>query len=303
MTHNGKQEITSESDISMIRSATSYRATTSDDSFTHNSGIVDSRSCDMAEEFFDSPLSSIQSDLVTSPITISGRGALISGMAVPSIDSDDEIVYEGEDIESGPEPPDSDYATNAPPKAFQKSILRMNDKNSSTIASESNMKRHSITESSDVIERTNMSYYSAVTEKPRRSKRFCCILMLISLVFIAAIIAIALTVPGDRSLSPQQLQVRDIAISISGQEAIDEKFSPQKKAFDWIVNDDKLFRNTKEVLNRDAVVQRYVLAVFYYATNGPLWNNHNWMKDSECGVWTGVTCNNENQLVSLYLGT
>jgi hypothetical protein len=69
-------------------------------------------------------VTSLHSDLQTPALMISDRGALTSGMAVPSMDSDDEIEFDGDDLENGPEPPDSDYASHVPPQLFTKTILQ-----------------------------------------------------------------------------------------------------------------------------------------------------------------------------------
>ena len=304
MTQRG--EITSSSDMSQIRSATSYRATTSDES-TRNSESIETRSSDSGEGFHDSAASSIQSDFLTPPLTISGRGALISGMAVPSIDSDEEVEFEGgNDVESGPEPPDSDFASHAPPKVFNKTLYPNQEKNLMAMAADSYMKRRSITESSDAREHINIEYSSAASEKPFRTNRFWCLLISMSCIFIGIVVAVSLLLSGKNtlsSLSSQQQEISEIAISVSGQESIDNVHSPQRKAYTWIVHDDKLFQNTKEPLIHDAVVQRYVLSVFYFATNGPLWVENNWLSESECNdAWTGIKCNSQNQVISLLLG-
>jgi hypothetical protein len=295
-------EFNSGSDMSQIRSATSYRATTSDES-THNRNIVETLSTDNDDEYQDNAVSSIQSDFLTPPLTISGRGALISGMAVPSIDSDDEIEFEGDDVESCPEPPDSDYASHAPPKVFQKSLQPKQDTSLMTMATDAYMKRRSVTESSDAAEQTNIEYSSAASEKPIRTKKFWCILISVSCLFIGIIIAVSMLVSGKDTFSSQQQEISEIAISISGQESIDDEYSPQRKAYMWIVYDDTLYQNENESLNRDAVIQRYVLSVFFYATNGPLWADNNWLSGSECaGAWTGIKCNSQDQVISLFLG-
>ena len=50
------------------------------------------------------------------------------------------------------------------------------------------------------------------------------------------------------------------------------------------------------------LIQRYILMLFYYSTNGPRWLiNSLWLSDeSEC-LWYGVTCNEYNIVVSLDL--
>jgi hypothetical protein len=292
------------SDISLIRSARSYRATTSESS--RNSGIMEVRTSDSEDEFDVSAVTaSIHSDLQTPPQMISGRGALISGMAVPSMDSDEEIQYDGDDLENGPAPPDSDYASHVPPQLFSKTIqLQKNEPNLASLAVDPYMKRHSVTETSDGLEQVNEDYSSVDSIKVRRSKRFWYCIIVTSLIFIGATIALAIVLSGsDEMLSPRQQEINDICVSISGQELIDDMYSPQRKAQKWIVYEDNEFKNSNEPLNRDAVVQRYVLAILYYATNGPLWTDNNWLKGGECrDEWTGIKCNNQNQILSLFLG-
>ena len=300
MTQRG--EFTSGSDMSQIRSATSYRATTSEES-VQNSNVMETPSIDEDEEYHDSTVSSIQSDFLTPPLTISGRGALISGMAVPSIDSDDEIEYEENDVESGPEPPDSDYASHAPPKVFQKTLQPKQSTNLMAMATDSYMKRRSVTESSDAPDQTNIEYSLRDREKPFRTRKFWCVLISVSCIFIGAIIAISMTVSGKETLSAQQQEISEIALSISGQQSIDDDYSPQRKAYMWIVYEDKRFQNENVPLDRDAVTQRYVLSVFYYATNGPLWAANNWLSGSECtDAWTGIKCDSHDRVLSLLFG-
>jgi hypothetical protein len=117
-----------------------------------------------------------------------------------------------------------------------------------------------------------------------------------------AVIAVAVAVSQSENLSSNQKEISDILISISGDEAISNKYSSQRKAYNWMVHNDKYFADS-ETLDRNAVVQRYVLAAFYYATNGPLWKANNWLKGGECSdEWTGLQCNNEGQVLSLSLG-
>jgi hypothetical protein len=274
------------------------------DEGTRNSISIEASSVDGEEEYHDSIVSSIQSDFQTPPLTISGRGALISGMAVPSIDSDEEVEFEGgDDVESGPEAPDSDYASHAPPKVFNKTLFPKQEKNLLAMAADSYMKRRSITESSDAPEQVNIEYSSAASEKPFRTRRFWCLMISMSCFFIGVIVLVSVLFSGGKTMSHQQQEISEIAISISGQESIDDEYSPQRKAYMWIVHDDNLFQNAEESLNRDAVIQRYVLSVFYFATNGPLWVENNWLRGDECtDVWTGIKCNSQNQVISIYLG-
>jgi len=57
-----------------------------------------------------------------------------------------------------------------------------------------------------------------------------------------------------------------IASSISGMDAIANLHSPQYKAACWIINENAI--QLDPLTNSSALVQRYVLAVLYYSTQG-----------------------------------
>ena len=70
------------------------------------------------------------------------------------------------------------------------------------------------------------------------------------------------------------------------QTLVDED-SPQFKAFNWLVNWDPLRMTHQD----PALVQRYALAVLYFATNGPRWfKKDGWLTKSDVCQWDHVTC-------------
>jgi cell division protein FtsL len=296
----------SHSDNSLIRSATSYRES---DGSGLVSGIMATRSVDSDDDDNNNYAElSVNSDLQNNPQMISGRGALISGMSVPSFDSEEEIEFEGglADLESGFEPPDSDYASRAPPQLFPKTTYERNEVNLMTMdaASDLSGKSESRTEKTEGPPELHIEDLSLNIGKPRRRKVFWYTFIFITLLMIGSVIAVAIVLANKEKLTPVQQEISDIVTTISGQDVVANKYSPQRKAYTWMVHEDKMFADKTVPLNRDAVVQRYVLAVFYFATNGQLWIDNNWLKGGECSdMWTGLKCNNQDQVLAISLGT
>jgi hypothetical protein len=107
---------------------------------------------------------------------------------------------------------------------------------------------------------------------------------------------------------------------VSATEDVDEEGSPQNKAANWIINED----GARLCPQDDSFIQRYVMAVFYYSTNGNRWfqcrspedsglsipeaneacnitslgnTSDAWLTPgSEC-MWGGVTCNSDQDFV------
>lgn len=66
-------------------------------------------------------------------------------------------------------------------------------------------------------------------------------------------------------------------IPISGLVALTDTDSPQWQAYEWLVYDDDKF----VCPNDDTLVQRYILAVLYFATTGDAWDRC-YRGDNEC---------------------
>merc|ERR1719491_1016672 len=62
-------------------------------------------------------------------------------------------------------------------------------------------------------------------------------------------------------------QIVDNLSVISFPDLFDEPSTPQRLALDWIVDED----SAQVCPDEDNLVQRYVMAVFYYSTNGDAW--------------------------------
>ena len=78
-----------------------------------------------------------------------------------------------------------------------------------------------------------------------------------------------------------------------------DKNTPEGKCRDWIIysNQIKLSIDDNET-GEERAQQRYILCVFYHATNGEYWNTMNWLNAelSEC-EWYGIGCTNNTNLV------
>jgi hypothetical protein len=93
---------------------------------------------------------------------------------------------------------------------------------------------------------------------------------------------------------------------VLGAEALQDDSSPQFNALRWLANEDTA------VLDLDStptviLVERYVLAVFYYATSGGGWRDQrNFLSASSLCEWNneegGVDCDGDGLVVSLFLG-
>ena len=72
----------------------------------------------------------------------------------------------------------------------------------------------------------------------------------------------------------------------------DDHLSPQYQALCWLLND------ADDVIE-SSIVQRYILAVFFYSTNGEEWGkNEHWLTKTEQCKWYGVSCHNFDGVVS-----
>jgi hypothetical protein len=262
---------------------------------------------------------STSSSMVQQPKMISGRGALISGYAIPQVgddsesdepDEDEEAEYEGEDdLENGVEPPDSDYASYAPPNIFPRKSVA--ERKVSTPRLKSKPMNFPITTiKMDHTERPLESEESTEmhnsTKEKKRPPNLWCGLAIFSALLMAAVAVVGLVVTGrmDRTtLTDRQREIGSIVTSLVDSSTLNDKNSSQAKANQWLVYDDKLWVDEKETLSREQIMQRYVLALFYFATTGSSWVENNWLDGNECSGWTGISCNENGQVQSLVLGT
>jgi hypothetical protein len=111
--------------------------------------------------------------------------------------------------------------------------------------------------------------------------------------------------------SPQgrEDEIRDLLLTITTADVLDDDKSPQAKAIEWLIEEDAL-----EVCPeaQAQIIQRFGLAAFYYSTEGDKWNFCGQEKNdcqggerflssaSECD-WYGVRCNGGGKVNELKL--
>jgi hypothetical protein len=89
-----------------------------------------------------------------------------------------------------------------------------------------------------------------------------------------------------------------------------ELSSPQYKAFDWMTNNDSI--DLQSTLSEDELLERFVLVIFYFATNGENWFDQigflnpwtthcswNSYTDFVIGFEGVVSCNDEGSVMGL----
>lgn len=85
-----------------------------------------------------------------------------------------------------------------------------------------------------------------------------------------------------------------------------DEITPQRQAMLWMAQNEKV-----NSLEHTEKLQRYVLAAIFYSTNmipsvhvedPKAWKKaDNWMSDANSCDWMGVECNNENNIIAIYL--
>mmetsp|Transcript_25672 Transcript_25672/g.37810 ORF Transcript_25672/g.37810 Transcript_25672/m.37810 type:complete len:225 (-) Transcript_25672:1108-1782(-) len=96
----------------------------------------------------------------------------------------------------------------------------------------------------------------------------------------------------------------DWLVNVFEIKGLQERNSPQQKALTWNIDDDTMQLHESDV----KFIQRFALAVLYFATNGENWSSTNvdgkkpfLSGISECN-WRGIICNAENEVIIIYLG-
>lgn len=144
-----------------------------------------------------------------------------------------------------------------------------------------------------------------LSSETKRRTRLWYLLGIVSVLVVAAVVVVAVLVFGSNDqLTPQQQKLSEIAKSISSKKDLQNSASPQNMAYNWLIHKDT-FYNDAETIPSELAIQRYVLAVFYYATMGDKnWEAApNWLQGNEClNNWLGVSCNDQGSIRSLEFG-
>lgn len=228
------------------------------------------------------------------------RGGLISGNV---IDAEEEVRRKDgkDDVESGSWPPDSDYASRAPKSIWE----------TASIVGDTNTKNPIQPE---IAERPFQSKLPSFfnRDKPMSRRRYLRILLGVAMVvMLLAIIAVVLIIRAskeDRQVSrdARQRALDDIIETASTPEALAEKDSPQYRARKWLLLDDDLLLDPRDDDTTEAqVIQRYSLAVFYFAAGGAAtWGENNWLEGGECDghFWHYIKCNENKEVQAMVFG-
>jgi hypothetical protein len=87
----------------------------------------------------------------------------------------------------------------------------------------------------------------------------------------------------------------NLLLTVSSEDALNNKGSPQEKAFLWVTT-----TPLQPGEDNDQITQQYILAVFYYATGGDGWTNSNrWLGSSNECDWFKVVCNDSGVVTKL----
>jgi len=157
--------------------------------------------------------------------------------------------------------------------------------------------------SDDESESDANSYDSIDDLKKRRSSCVYAILGLVSLGFLAGIIALSVIVFGGKDggspstaiLTARQEALHGIIKTVVDASILMDQEAPQYRAHRWLIYEDLLGLAPASGASHERVVQRYSLAVFFFATGGARkWKSHNWLDGDECiEEWDGVGCTDD----------
>ena len=96
--------------------------------------------------------------------------------------------------------------------------------------------------------------------------------------------------------SARLTKLREILEPVSGQEILDDTSSDQYKAIIWMAGSDPL-QDLDSTLP-ELVIQRYVMVLLYFATNGGSWKNNNgWLSETSVCSWDGIKCS-DSELIN-----
>jgi hypothetical protein len=227
------------------------------------------------------------------------RGALIGGAhPVAHVSESPTLAARSKDVETGStEPPDSDYG--GQPK---RSLWEQKERKAAS---------YKIRHTTDPVGTTENE------TKPRRISFLWAVLALISLFLAGICVAVGLLVFGGRNeastsvdsnpiLTTRQSMLHDIISTVSDTDALANATSPQSAASKWLLFQDQLWLDPEGEVKKERVIQRYVLAVFHFAMDGPVsWTTNNWLQGDECEddkPWDGLACNSEKEVLTLAFG-
>lgn len=139
----------------------------------------------------------------------------------------------------------------------------------------------------------------------KRNKKYIIIGGIATLI-VVIVIVVAVVASGDSDeSSSRESSLTNIISTVSTDEAFSDEGTPQFKAKEWLINVDSLKLTPSETVSDQRILQRYALAVFYYATGGPdSWEANSWLTGDECSgqYWTGISCDYGGQVRAMAFG-
>jgi hypothetical protein len=156
------------------------------------------------------------------------------------------------------------------------------------------------------------SWHNPITDlKPKSNNRHRWYLLM-SLAGLFAITGCLIFVLKDKNKQPavmetepdlteRQQAMQNVIAKITDESILSNSNTPQFKARRWLLFRDKGHSNISD----ERLIQRYVLACFYFSTSGDeKWKTNNWLSGDECGSksWTGIQCNDEGEVTAIVLG-
>lgn len=134
----------------------------------------------------------------------------------------------------------------------------------------------------------------------------------IGLLLIVIVVVISVTVSGrntnQESAAPvpeRDQELLEIMSTISSSESLSDPSSPQYMAKLWMIEEDPLQLTPSDTVSDERILQRYSLAVFYFATGGPeSWDPNSWLQGEPCSgsFWIGLSCNDSDEVRAIAFG-
>ncbi|GAX10519.1 hypothetical protein FisN_21Lh225 [Fistulifera solaris] len=211
------------------------------------------------------------------------RGAMIGGLPVDDSHTEKQTAKESQeyDLEKGSEYPP------APPKSLWQ------QRSDEVMPVQSQHRRD-----------------SGTSKPPRKVSAVWIIMGVTTILVIGAVVAVAIAVfGGDNSneskqvpvvLTQRQERLKEIVTTVSGATIIEDQSTPQGKATNWLLFDDQLWLIPGQGTSDERVIQRYALAVFFFATGeSAALREGGWLSGDECAAkpWTGLNCYPNEHLV------
>ena len=156
---------------------------------------------------------------------------------------------------------------------------------------------------------------------------FLCMVLIAVAIVVPVVLMLGKTVPVAPSAAPSAVPsmapssaptsvrldaIVDNLTSVSSENDLQNKSSPQYQAAQWVADEDPL----KVAIGNPRLVQRYILAVFYFSTNGDEWlecgrkdpicggdpNEDSWLSESSECTWLANRCVNGVDVDRIFFG-